>query len=353
MHRIGLLGCGSVANYGHLPAIRSIPDLDLVAVYDPDPKRAESAARDFNVPRWYANADDFFQSDMEAVAVTSMAPAHRQNILDAARYGKHALCEKPLALDDADAEEMIEAMRKAGLMLFTGFCYRFSPSAIQIKQLVAAGAIGDVRSLRLIYIWNNHGKYAHGPDGIRILNQARVGRMVEGGPMIDCGAHQIDLARWWLESEPVQIIGAGSWTDNYEAPDHMYLHMDHMSGAHTMVEISYSYTYTARDPRAHFLYELIGSEGIIRYERENQSFELRNATGTHWLNWHHEKNFYEMYRAYAHALSTGDCGYLPSGEDGLVATRIAREATLQAIANRRVPASGRPASADAGPALLK
>jgi predicted dehydrogenase len=127
--------------------------------------------------------------------------------------------------------------------------------------------------------------------GERIASPLRVGRMLEGGPMVDCGVHQIDLARWWLGSAVEWQRGIGVWVEDYQAPDHLYLHMGHACGAHTMVEMSFSYNATSREPRTHFQYELIGSDGVIRYNREEHSFELRNSHGTQWLAWHPEKNF--------------------------------------------------------------
>ncbi|MDR3708431.1 MAG: Gfo/Idh/MocA family oxidoreductase [Capsulimonadaceae bacterium] len=338
MIKIGLLGCGVVASYGHLPAIVNVPGLSLTAVYDPNAERARQAAEKFGAAQWFTNPDAFFASGIDAISVTSAAPFHKENILDAARYGKHAICEKPLALEDSDAREMIEAMRSAGLMLFTGFCYRFSPSALKIKELIAAGAIGAPKSLRLIYDWDCHGKYERDQPGPLKINERRAGRMYEGGPMIDCGTHQIDLARWWM-GDVVQSTGIGAWVDNYEAPDHIYMHMDHACGAHTLVEISYSHGYTAKEPRSEFVYEIVGADGVIRYDRNAQSFDIRTAAGTQTLEWHHEKNFEEMYRAFAHALETGDPGHLPSGEDGLLATVLARRGTQEAI-ERRPPHKG-------------
>lgn len=334
MSKIGLIGCGVVAEYGHLPAIMNVPDLTLNAVYDPDPKRAEKAAERFHVPRWFSDSDEFFQSDIEAVTITSAAPAHRRNVLDAARYGKHVLCEKPLALTEPEAQEMIAEMQAAKLMLFSAFCYRFSPAALKIKELLEQGKIGKPGSLRLIYDWDCHGKYDRTNTAERVVQLRRENRMLEGGPMIDCGTHQIDLARWWLGSEVARISAAAAWLDEYEAPDHMYAHLDHKNGAHTLVEISYSYGFTARDECSHFVYEIIGSEGIIRYDREQRRFEVRTPDGLEQLPWSDEKNFTGMYAAYAGALKTGRQGYLPSGSDGLAATRIAHEATVQAIAQR-------------------
>ena len=101
-----------------------------------------------------------------------------------------------------------------------------------------------------------------------------------------------------------------------------------------MAEMSFSYGHTARDPLAHFSYHLIGTEGMIRYDRDGWVFELRTKHGTHQLPGASEKNFEGMYAAFAHALETGDRGELPTGYDGLRATQIAREATETVIAQR-------------------
>ncbi|MZQ86477.1 hypothetical protein GQF01_30680 [Paenibacillus sp. 5J-6] len=330
MLKLGLMGCGVVANYGHIPTIINSSTFELAAIYEPVVSRKEELEKKHNVPV-FSDVELFFQSGIDAVVITSPAPSHYQNVRDAARYGKHVLCEKPLAMDDKEAAEMIAIMEEAGLMLFTAFDYRFSPVAQQIKTIVDNKAIGEVRSLRLSYIWNNHGKYVDHDQTAQQLNVRRANRMFEGGPMVDCGVHQIDLARWWLNSDVQLQHSEGAWVDNYEAPDHMYLHMKHANDVHTMVEISYSYCFTAKEPVSHFIYELIGTDGVIRYDRESKLFEMRNVAGTTRFPFAPEKNFKGMYEAFALALETGQKGDMPTGIDGLIATRIARKATNELI----------------------
>ncbi|MGD0061142.1 MAG: Gfo/Idh/MocA family oxidoreductase [Verrucomicrobiia bacterium] len=333
--RVGLMGCGTVAMYGHLPALAAAQGLELAAVFDPDSTRLKAAEDEFAVPHAFIDAEPFFTSGLDAVVITSPAGAHLQNVCNAARHGKHVLCEKPLALTEVDAERMIEEMAHAERMLFTSFVYRFSPVALEIKRLINEGAIGRVASLRLVYNWDCHGKFEMDGSGHRVIQKRREDRMLEGGPMVDCGVHQIDLARWWLGSEVVRQHAHAAWADEYRAPDHVWLHLDHADGVHTMVEMSYSYGHTAAQPIGHFCYEIIGADGVIRYDRERQLFEVRNSAGTRSLPWNHEKNFAGTYAAFARALETGEPGDLATGADGLIATRIARTATEQVIADRR------------------
>ena len=333
--RIGLMGCGTVAGYGHLPALDQCPDLELYSLYDPDEDNLRRQQERFGLANAFTDVDQFFASGIDAVSITSPAPCHLQNVIDAAKHGKHVLCEKPLAMTEAESQEMIDTAARAGIMLFTAFVARFNPVSKQIRSLVRDGAIGEVRSLRLIYIWNCHGMYETGPDGQPIIQARRAGRMLEGGPLVDCGVHDIDLARWWLGSEVAKWTATGAWVEDYQAPDHIYLHMDHDNGAHTMVEISYTFTHTAADPIYHLTYHLIGTEGLIRHEMENNLLEVRNSTGTQQLECTGAKNFDDMYAAFARALEKGSSDELPTGEDGLEATRIARTATEEAIARRR------------------
>jgi predicted dehydrogenase len=231
---------------------------------------------------------------------------------------------------------MLMAMQRAQASLYTAFCYRFSSSALKIRELVRDGAIGDVRSLRLIYNWDVHGKFVADESGRTVIQQRRHFRMLEGGPMVDCGTHQIDLALFWLGSEVVRFSGHGAWVDEYEAPDHMWLHMDHASGAHTVVEISYSYGQTLKRRRSEFLYELIGTQGVIRYDREAKSFTIQNADGLAALEFHPEKSFSGLYAEWARALVSGHSELLTSAEEGMRVVEIARQSTDQVIQSRLV-----------------
>lgn len=331
------MGCGVVADYGHAPAILATDGLSLAAAYDPNRAQLARFCEHYPSVPVFDNEAGFFASGLDAVSITSPAPYHLANVRACATNGLHVLCEKPLAMNDNDIVTIDQIMQNAGLILAAGFCYRFSPVAQKIRELVETKAIGDVRALRLIYNWNLHGKYEHQPaTDSWILSPRRIGRMQEGGPLVDCGVHQIDLCRFWLQSEPVRQTVAAAWVDaEWDAPDHIWLHLDHDSGAHTHIEMSFSYCHTTRNVRSEFVYELIGTGGLIRFDRNNGwEFNLWDGQKTESLPGSGEKDFGGMYRAWRDALLRGAIGDMPTAQDALRATQIARTATDDAIAAR-------------------
>lgn len=320
--------------FRHIPAILSTPGLELAALYDPDPVRLASTSGKFgNLPA-FDSVDAFYGQRLDAVVVASSAPTHHINVMRAAQEGVHVLCEKPISEDETEAVEMIDAMTATGKLFAIGYCYRFSPVARQIKHWIEQETVGAIRSLRLMYIWNLHGRYEPLTTGEWGESPRWRGRMLEGGPMVDCGVHMIDLARWWLQSEPVRSTTGAAWVADYEAPDHLWLHLDHEKGEHTTIEMSFTYCHTAREPINQFSYDLIGDGGILRYNRDGYVLEARTGEGTIRMPGASEKNFEGMYATFVKAIETGDYSLMPSAQDGLIATRIARHATDEAIANR-------------------
>jgi predicted dehydrogenase len=332
--QIGLMGCGTVADYGHSPAIQQTSGLILAAVFDPNPLAVKQMQEKYQIPQGFTDSRAFFETDLDAVVITSPAPYHKENVLECARHKLPVLCEKPLAMNQTEASEMIAAMEASKVSLHTAFCYRFSPCALKIRDLVMAGAIGEVRSLRLIYNWDLHGKYSIDSLGNKVIQKRREDRMLEGGPMVDCGTHQIDLAMFWLQSDVVRFSAHGAWVDDYEAPDHMWLHMDHVNGAQSTIEVSYSYHHTANHARHEFVYELIGRDGVIRYDREQQTFVMENTLGSHAFDFYPEKSFVGMYAEWSQFLQSGQSHLLTTAKEAMRVTEIARVSTNEVIKSR-------------------
>ncbi|WP_152363603.1 Gfo/Idh/MocA family protein [Microlunatus speluncae] len=325
--KVGVVGCGAVAQYGHLPAILAEPGLELAAVCEVDPDRLAQVAASTGA-RPYRSLDELAAADLDALVITSPAPLHEEHITWAAGQGLPVLCEKPLTLDEAGSVRAIEAMEEAGRPLYVGFTYRFAPAALDIHRLIREGAIGEPRALRLIYLWDLHGAYADREQHTGV-NERREGRIAEGGPMIDCGVHQLDLARWWLGGEPVPTSVVGISVEGRTVPDHIVAHLD-VDGCQVMVEISIGYGHTAPRTLPSYSYEVIGSEGVLRYRREEREFVAIGRDGIRELAWSPEKSFDGMYAAFARALAGDPADSLPTGRDGLIATQLATAITQRA-----------------------
>lgn len=341
---IGLMGCGTVAGYGHLPAICATDGLSLRALFDPDQKQVNAAGEKFGVlaNRCFTSLREFISCDLHAVTVTSPAPFHAENVLAAAERGLHVLCEKPLADSDAAAQRMIDAMREAQRELVVGYIYRFNSMAVKVREIIRAGAIGDLRLIRLSYIWDCHGKYVRQtnaglsigsstPDAQgRFLNLRRDRFMREGGPMVDCGVHEIDLAAFWAGAPISRFDSHGARIDDaYPIPDHLFIHATHANGVKSMMEASFSYSHTAKEPLSHYRFEAIGTGGVVCIDFDQKRFLLANNEGTTQLEFYVGKDFDAMYRQFRKLIASGDRGAFATGEDALIASRIAQQATDQ------------------------
>ncbi len=333
MARIGLMGCGSVADFGHLPAILRTPELEVAALFDPVPGRAEAYSQKFG-GQPFTDERRFFEANLDAVVVASPLFSHHDNVMLCAEHNVHVLCEKPIATDEDEASDMIAAMEDTGKGFFVGFVYRFSESALQIKRWIEGGQLGKVRHLRMVYMWNLHGQWMQNDSGQWIESPMWRGRMLEGGPLIDCGVHQIDLIRWMTGLEIKSWDGFGTWVSNYEAPDHVVAQLQLENGVTASVEVSFTYGHTVQNPRSVFTYEVIGTGGVARFDRDGYLLELRDGQGVHTVPGSGEKNFDGMYWQFAEFMRTGKAGDLATPQDAIVATEIAVECTDRAIDRR-------------------
>ncbi|MEI8281187.1 MAG: Gfo/Idh/MocA family oxidoreductase, partial [Armatimonadota bacterium] len=109
MARIGLMGCGSVADFGHLPAILSTPGLEVAALFDPLAGRAEAYSQKFG-GKPFVNENSFFAEGLDAVVIASPLAFHFDNVMQCSEHGVHVLCEKPIASNEDEAAAMIAVM---------------------------------------------------------------------------------------------------------------------------------------------------------------------------------------------------------------------------------------------------
>lgn len=146
---IGLIGCGGIVNYGHLPAYKA-NGLEVVACYDQDHEAAQRTAHEHGIPRVAASLADLLADDAVTIVDIAVTPwAQRAIAAQAAAAGKHLLCQKPLAADYAEAAQLVAAARESGVKLAVNQQMRWDAGIRVSRQLLDQGALGQPADARI------------------------------------------------------------------------------------------------------------------------------------------------------------------------------------------------------------
>ncbi len=191
--RVGLIGTSWWADLEHLPGLRARGDVEVTGLCGRDPARLAALAAKHRVPETYRDWRELLaRGRLDALVVSTPNALHREQALAALAAGVHVVCEKPLALDAAQAREMRDRARAAGRKTLTFFTHRALAASALTKRLVDQGFLGRPVHVAASYLTNSHlrpGKKA----GWR-MQRAQAGTGVLG----DIGSHVVDLVRWWL-----------------------------------------------------------------------------------------------------------------------------------------------------------
>lgn len=199
--RIGIIGCGGIANGKHLPALSKLEAVALVAFCDLIPERAEKACRQYGTEdaTWYTDYHELLKQQLDVVHVLTPNAAHAPLTIAALEAGCDVMCEKPMAKTAKDAQAMLEAAKRTGQLLTIGYQNRFRRDSQYLHQACADGALGD------IYFAKAHAvrRRAVPTWGVFLDKEAQG-----GGPLIDIGTHALDLTLWMMDNyEPAYVVG--------------------------------------------------------------------------------------------------------------------------------------------------
>jgi 1,5-anhydro-D-fructose reductase (1,5-anhydro-D-mannitol-forming) len=195
----GLIGASTIAAEHMIAAIRAQAGHDVVAVASSSSERGRAYAERHGIPAAYGSIDALLADPaVNSVYVSTTNELHRDQVLAAARAGKHVLCEKPLALNIDDALAMVNACRAAGVVMATNHHLRNAVTHRKIRDLVREGAIGKPLYARVF-----HAVYL--PPHLQgwRLDKPQAG----GGVILDITVHDADTLRFILGAEPVEAIG--------------------------------------------------------------------------------------------------------------------------------------------------
>ena len=195
--KIGLIGCGRVASNIHLPVLARLPQVDLVAVAEPDEQRLGLVKQKAPAARVYADYNELLRDpQVEAVVICLPTGLHASAACAAFAAGKHVYIEKPLAASLADAQRVIDVQKKAGTVGMTGFNFRFHPLYESLARELEQKRIGRVIGLR--------SAFCAAPRPLPAWKRSRTGG---GGALLDLASHHVDLVRFLLK-QPVRRVSA-------------------------------------------------------------------------------------------------------------------------------------------------
>lgn len=269
--RVGVIGAGTVVRRGHIPNFQAVPNAEVVAVCDVRLDRAQEVAQATGVPQTFADYKEMLaQVQPDIVVVATPNIFHKPMTIDALNAGAHVLCEKPLALSVADAQEMFAAAHANDRVLTVGTHFRHSTPVQMAKQHVDGGFFGDIYAARTL--WNRRA-------GIPGYGSWFTNRDLSGGGcLLDIGIHALDRALYLMGyPQPVTVsgvtyaqfgprgLGLGGWgsdimrpgTDaRFDVDDFAWGFVRFANGATLILEVSWAVHFEDQ-----FYTEVYGTEG--------------------------------------------------------------------------------------------
>jgi predicted dehydrogenase len=234
--KLALVGCGNVGQVVHLPILQKLADVEIVAVVDPDKRKAQAVALRGNIPHYYTSIEELLASniagDLQAIDICSSTDAHRPNALAALAAGKDILVEKPIARTAKEARDMVEAAEKYGRKLMVGMNNRFRPDTMILKNFIDTKELGDI-----FYIKSGWLKQQSSLSAWHAQKEKSG-----GGVFLDLGIVMLDMALWLLNYPKVLSVNASEWkqqTKTVEDSAAVFARLD--NGVTLTIEVSWTF----------------------------------------------------------------------------------------------------------------
>jgi predicted dehydrogenase len=191
--RVGVIGTGSFAETCHVPGLQSHPQAEVVAICGRRLEHTQSIATRFNIPHIYTDYQELCaRQDIDAVTIVTLPVEHAQQVLAALASKKHVLCEKPLAMNVVEAQDIVSQALASEMIHQVAFTYRYLYGVRELRRRMLQGDVGSPYYLRMQWeVWD-----AMHPD-YRLGFRDKV-HLAGGGVLYDVGSHLFDLARFIL-----------------------------------------------------------------------------------------------------------------------------------------------------------
>ena len=200
--KVGIIGCGGIANGKHMPSLKKQPEVEMVAFCDIIEERAVEAAKKYGVEgaKTYTDYKELLKDkSIDVIHVCTPNISHSFITVDALEAGKHVMCEKPMAINAAEAKKMVDAAKKTGKMLTIGYQNRQRKDSKYLKAEAEEGVFGDIYYAKATAL-----RRRAVPTWGVFIKEDQQG----GGPLIDIGTHALDLTLWTMDNyKPKYCVG--------------------------------------------------------------------------------------------------------------------------------------------------
>jgi predicted dehydrogenase len=200
--KVGIIGCGGIANGKHMPSLSKLSDVEIVAFCDLVEEKAVKAKEEYGTPdaKVYTDYKELLKdTEIEVVHVCTPNRSHAPITIDALYADKHVMCEKPMAKTAADARRMVEVANETGKKLTIGYQHRHKPESIYLKSVIERGDLGEIYFAKAFAV-----RRRGTPNWGVFLNEYEQG----GGPLIDIGTHSLDVTLYLMNNyEPKMVVG--------------------------------------------------------------------------------------------------------------------------------------------------
>ncbi len=276
--KLGLIGAGFVSDIHTFSFKQFIPDAEVVAVASPN--RADEFAKAHGIPRAFKDYHDLLAlKEIDAVTVAIPNYLHARVAVDAANAGKHVICEKPLCKTLEEADQMIDACNKHGVLLMYAEELCFAPKYVRAKQLIQEGALGTPFLV----------KQSEEHDGPHMPWFWDV-NLSGGGVLLDMGCHSIEYGRWVLGKPPVKSVTAHMGTyvhqNRTQGEDHSFCIVEYEGGKINMAEDSWAKGGGVDDrceiygTQGHTRADLLRGSSLLTYSQEGYGYAVEKAGST-------------------------------------------------------------------------
>ena len=285
MYKIGIIGCGKIAQVRHIPEYIANSKAEIKAVYDINRNRAEEIALKVGATA-YGEIDELLSSDLDAVSICTSNDSHAEIAVKALEKGINVLCEKPMAVTLESAERMVDAAEKSGKILMIGQNQRLNGTHMRAHDLIKRGEIGRVISFETVFAHSGPETWSIDPGKNTWFFDKKKAVM---GAMADLGIHKTDLIRFLLDDDISSVSAKIATLDKRGADGSLIAVDDNAFVIYTMKSgavgiMRASWTNYGPENNSTVIY---GSEGVMNiFVNPEHSIEVVKKNG--------ERDFYDV-----------------------------------------------------------